>query len=71
MGWTTREAQIMHLLLRGYSNREIAAELGVSERTVKTLLARLYAKLNVRRRAAAVNAWLLRQPHGVDEKGDP
>jgi DNA-binding CsgD family transcriptional regulator len=39
---------------RGSSNRETAARLFISEATVKTHLLRLYAKLGVNDRAAAV-----------------
>jgi len=62
--------QLMHLLIRGLSNKEIAVHLGVSERTVKASLARLYQKLQVRRRAAAVNAWFLRGPGSAEEGGE-
>jgi DNA-binding NarL/FixJ family response regulator len=49
-----RERAALRLVARGATNREIAAELDVTPETVKTLLARSYAKLGVRRRAEAV-----------------
>jgi DNA-binding NarL/FixJ family response regulator len=49
-----REREVVRLVAGGSTNREVAAALGVGEETVKTLLARTYAKLGVRRRAEAV-----------------
>lgn len=51
-----REREILVLVAEGATNREIAARLGIGEETVKTLLARAYGKLGVRRRAEAVAA---------------
>lgn len=53
-GLTQREAEILRLVAGGRSNREIAAELFVSEATVKTHLNHAYAKARVRDRAQAV-----------------
>ncbi|MCM1947978.1 response regulator transcription factor [Streptomyces sp. G2] len=51
---SAREREILVLVARGTSNREIAAELFISEATVKTHLTHIYAKLAVKDRAAAV-----------------
>jgi DNA-binding NarL/FixJ family response regulator len=51
-----REREVLSLVAAGATNSEIARELGIGEETVKTLLARAYAKLGVRRRAEAVAA---------------
>lgn len=53
---STRERQIAHLLEEGRSNRAMAEELFISEKTVEKHLARLYEKLGVSNRAAAVRA---------------
>ena len=54
LGITPREHEILTLIAAGMSNREIAAKLYVSENTVKTHLARLFGKLDARRRTQAV-----------------
>ncbi|MFC8712738.1 response regulator [Streptomyces sp. NPDC057197] len=51
---SAREREVLVLVARGTSNREIARELFISEATVKTHLTHLYAKLGVKDRAAAV-----------------
>ncbi|GAA3861406.1 response regulator [Streptomyces sedi] len=51
---SAREREVLALVARGTSNREIARELFVSEATVKTHLTHVYAKLGVNDRAEAV-----------------
>ncbi|HEY2569963.1 MAG TPA: response regulator transcription factor [Solirubrobacteraceae bacterium] len=52
---TPREAEVLALIARGLSNREIAAELFVSEATVKTHINHVFSKINARDRAQAVH----------------
>jgi DNA-binding CsgD family transcriptional regulator len=54
LGITPRELEILELIARGLSNREIAEQLFVSENTVKTHSSRLFDKLSARRRTQAV-----------------
>jgi two-component system nitrate/nitrite response regulator NarL len=51
---TPRERQIMRFLLEGLANKEIAAELRISESAVKAALQQLFAKTGVRTRSQLV-----------------
>jgi len=51
---TAREVQVLEAVAAGHSNRDIARRMFLSEGTVKSHLARVYAKLGVRSRTAAV-----------------
>ncbi|TDD75704.1 response regulator transcription factor [Actinomadura darangshiensis] len=57
-GLSPREAQVMDLIAQGRSNGEIAGALVVSEYTVKNHVNRIFAKLQVRTRGAAIARWL-------------
>ncbi len=54
LGITEREMEVLALVAGGLSNREIAAQLFVSENTVKTHCARAFDKLGASRRTQAV-----------------
>jgi DNA-binding NarL/FixJ family response regulator len=55
-----RELEVLRLLVSGASNKAIAAQLDVSENTVKTHLSHIFDKLNVQSRAEAVGVALKR-----------
>ncbi len=50
---TKRETTVLKLIAQGKRNREIAAELGISERTVANHLANIYSKLGIKDRVQA------------------
>ncbi|MEV4033646.1 response regulator transcription factor [Streptomyces umbrinus] len=52
---TQREVDVVRLMSEGHSNRSIAESLFLSEATIKTHLVRIYRKLGVDNRAAAVS----------------
>jgi DNA-binding NarL/FixJ family response regulator len=51
---SSREIEVLKLVAKGASNREIASELYITEATVKSHLLRIFGKLNVADRTAAV-----------------
>jgi len=51
---TAREVDVLRLVARGLANRDVAAELGIAEATVKTHLTRVLAKLGATSRTHAV-----------------
>jgi DNA-binding NarL/FixJ family response regulator len=66
---SAREVEVLALVARGLSNGDVARELHLSQATVKTHLARIYGKLGVDDRTAAVTAALERSILRL-EKGD-
>ena len=52
-GLTTREVEVLRLIARGRSNREVASALVISERTVARHVQNIFAKLRVSSRAEA------------------
>ncbi|MET8082080.1 response regulator transcription factor [Streptomyces sp. NPDC005303] len=69
---TGREREVVRLMADGHSNRSIADSLFLSEATVKTHLVRIYRKLGVDNRAAAVSEavrrGLLKLTYGLSDK---
>ncbi|WP_344098874.1 response regulator transcription factor [Myceligenerans crystallogenes] len=55
---TRREAAVADLMAEGLANKEIAARLSVSEKTVKNHVNSLFAKLGVTSRSRAIVLWL-------------
>ena len=58
---TARERDVLQLAARGRTNKQIGAELAISDRTVQNHLANIYAKLGVTSRTEAVTAALQRE----------
>ncbi len=61
-GLTDREVEVLRLVARGSSNKQIGADLGISPRTVQHHVAHLYAKIGVGSRAGAA---LFATEHGL------
>lgn len=51
---TPRETEILHYIAQGYLNKQIAAELGISEQTIKNHVTSILRKLNANARTEAV-----------------
>ncbi len=66
-GLTDREVDVLRLIAAGNSNGEIAAQLFVSEATVKTHINHIFAKTGSRDRAQAVT---YAHRHGIDQPGN-
>ncbi len=62
LGLSSREAEVMSLLVDGHSAAEIAAELTISVSTARNHIAHIYSKLGVGSRASAVAAALRAGP---------
>ncbi len=59
-GLSNREAEVAELVTKGLSNKEVANQLFVTEKTVKFHLTNIYKKMNVKSRAQLI-VWCL--PH--------
>ena len=57
---TPREMQILQLVIEGKTNRAIATEIYISEKTVEFHLNRIYSKIGVRTRLMA-GVWAIQQ----------
>lgn len=58
MRLTERQAEIVRLIAEGCSDKEVAARLGISRRTVRTHLEKIYAKHGIRSRTKVAAEWL-------------
>ncbi|HEX5941785.1 MAG TPA: helix-turn-helix transcriptional regulator [Anaerolineales bacterium] len=67
---TPRELEILRLILMGYTNKAIAAEIFVSEKTVEFHLDNIYTKVGVRTRLMA-GIWAMRQGLFVEAEEIP
>jgi DNA-binding NarL/FixJ family response regulator len=61
---TPREVEILQLVLTGRTNKAIAAEISVSQKTVEFHLDKIYTKIGVRTRILA-GVWAMQ--HGLEK----
>ena len=62
MSLSARESEVMSLIAGGHTNGEIAAHLFLAEKTVKNHVRRIYSKLGVASRPAAIAHWTATHP---------
>ena len=67
---TPRELEILQLVVAGKTNKAIASEIYISEKTVEFHLDHIYKKIGVRTRLMA-GIWALQQGMGVETRGIP
>jgi HD-GYP domain-containing protein (c-di-GMP phosphodiesterase class II) len=67
-GLTVREVQVLSLLARGVSNRNIASSLGISAKTVGNHVEHIYSKIGVSTRPATT---LFAMQHGLLDDAEP
>jgi DNA-binding NarL/FixJ family response regulator len=67
IGLSAREEEILVLLTKGYSNKLIAGQLGLSYDTVSSHLKRVYQKLHVNSRTEAVIRYLAAHGRTLNE----
>jgi len=67
---TSRELEILHLILAGYTNKAIAAKIYISQKTVEFHLDNIYTKIGVRTRLMA-GVWALQQGLLVETREIP
>jgi DNA-binding NarL/FixJ family response regulator len=69
VGLTRREEEILVLLTKGYSNKEIADRLELGVETVRSHLKHIYEKMHVRSRTEAVARYMTARNADADEPG--
>jgi DNA-binding NarL/FixJ family response regulator len=67
---TPRELEILQLVIEGYTNKAIAVEIFISEKTVEFHLDNIYTKIGVRTRLMA-GIWAIQQGIMAETRGIP
>ncbi len=62
---TEREREIIDLVCHGYTNREIAASLSLSEHTIKAHLNRIFRKYNASSRSKLITLMMAQSREGI------
>jgi len=63
---STRETEVLRLLVQGLANKEIAAQMAISESTIKNIIQQLFAKTGVRTRGQLVRVALAHYRKALD-----
>ena len=67
---TSREVEVLLFVIAGYTNKAIAAEIYISEKTVEFHLDNIYTKIGVRTRLMA-SVWAIQQELIVETRETP
>ena len=67
---TTRQLEILQLVISGFANKTIAAKLHICEKTVEFHLDRIYTKVGARTRSV-VSVWAVRHGMANGDWGNP
>ena len=67
---TPRELEILQLVVAGYTNKAIAAEIFISEKTVEFHLDNIYSKIGLRTRLMA-SVWAIQQGIAMETRESP
>jgi DNA-binding NarL/FixJ family response regulator len=67
---TSREVEVLRLVLAGFTNRAIAMEICISEKTVEFHLDKIYTKIGARTRLMA-GIWAMQQGLGAETREIP
>jgi len=67
---TPREIRVLQLVLAGRTNKSIAAQICISEKTVEFHLSKIYTKIGMRTRMLA-GMWAMQQGIGAKTRGIP
>lgn len=59
--FSPRQAEVLSLIADGLTDKEIALRLGLTQRTVRTYIERLFARHGLHNRAGAVRLWVYSQ----------
>ncbi|HEY1421361.1 MAG TPA: helix-turn-helix transcriptional regulator [Candidatus Dormibacteraeota bacterium] len=65
-----RQEEVLRLIADGYTDKEIAARLGLRTRTVRTHLERLFARHGLHNRAGMLTVWFRSQASDVGGNAD-
>jgi DNA-binding CsgD family transcriptional regulator len=68
--FTRREHQVLELVSQGCTDKEIAARLGISRKTVEAHLQRIFMRHGLHNRASAIAIWLRVCTTNVETEGD-